>query len=121
MKNLESRLLEITTNNIVKKSTKVSINDLIVKVLTKGTKMTRPQLVSAIAKVRYEAEYGVITDKDLDDKEVIEKFLAIVRTVKNGVDTSISRSNNNSSFHFNPDFKKYVLECSEGKYYISNI
>lgn len=120
MKTLAERLLEITVQNTVKKSVKTSINDLILKVLTeKNEKLSRPEIVSRIAKLRYEDEFKKeLKDSDLDDPKVLEDLLKIIKTVKNGVDTSISKSNNNSSFHYNENFSKYELLEINNKYFI---
>lgn len=120
MKSLQERLLEITVQNTVKKSVKTSINDLILKVLTeKNEKLDRSELVSRIAKLRYEDEFKKeLKEKDLDDPKVLEDLLKIIKTVKNGVDTSISKSNNNSSFHYNENFKNYELCEMNNKYFI---
>ena len=120
MKSLQERLLEITVQNTVKKSVKTSINDLILKVLTeKNEKLDRSELVSRIAKLRYEDEFKKeLKDSDLDDPKVLEDLLKIIKTVKNGVDTSISKSNNNSSFHHNENFSKYELLEINNKYFI---
>ena len=120
MKSLQERLLEITVQNTVKKSVKTSINDLILKVLTeKNEKLSRPEIVSRIAKLRYEDEFKKeLKDSDLDNPKVLEDLLKIIKTVKNGVDTSISKSNNNSSFHHNENFSKYELLEANNKYFI---
>ena len=120
MKTLAERLLEITVQNTVKKSVKTSINDLILKVLTeKNEKLDRSELVSRIAKLRYEDEFKKeLKESDLDDPKVLEDLLKIIKTVKNGVDTSISKSNNNSSFHYNENFKYYELCEMNNKYFI---
>ena len=120
MKSLQERLLEITVQNTVKKSVKTSINDLILKVLTeKNEKLDRSELVSRIAKLRYEDEFKKeLKEKDLDDPKVLEDLLKIIKTVKNGVDTSISKSNNNSTFHYNENFKNYELCEMNNKYFI---
>lgn len=120
MKTLAERLLEITVQNTVKKSVKTSINDLILKVLTeKNEKLDRSELVSRIAKLRYEDEFKKeLKESDLDDPKVLEDLLKIIKTVKNGVDTSISKSNNNSSFHYNENFKNYELCEMNNKYFI---
>lgn len=120
MKTLAERLLEITVQNTVKKSVKTSINDLILKVLTeKNEKLDRSELVSRIAKLRYEDEFKKeLKESDLDDPKILEDLLKIIKTVKNGVDTSISKSNNNSSFHYNENFKNYELCEMNNKYFI---
>ena len=120
MKSLQERLLEITVQNTVKKSVKTSINDLILKVLTeKNEKLDRSELVSRIAKLRYEDEFKKeLKESDLDNPKVLEDLLKIIKTVKNGVDASISKSNNNSSFHYNENFKNYELCEMNNKYFI---
>ena len=120
MKSLQERLLEITVQNTVKKSVKTSINDLILKVLTeKNEKLDRSELVSRIAKLRYEDEFKKeLKESDLDNPKVLEDLLKIIKTVKNVVDTSISKSNNNSSFHYNENFKNYELCEINNKYFI---
>jgi len=120
MKNLQERLLELTIANTVKKSSTTSINHLILKVLQeKSEKLTRPEIVARIAQIRYDESHEVkLSDKELEKQEVLEEFLKIIKTVKNGVDTSISKSNNNSSFSFNPEFKEYELCEKDNKYFI---
>ena len=120
MKTLQERLLEITVQNTVKKSVKTSINDLILKVLTeKNEKLNRSELVSRIAKLRYEDEFKKeLKESDLDNPKVLEDLLKIIKTVQIGVDTSISKSNNNSSFHYNENFKNYELCEMNNKYFI---
>ena len=122
MGNLQERLLKLTIANTVKKSTTTSINHLILRVLQeKNEKLTRPELVARISEIRYnDSHTSPITEKDLEKPEVLEEFLKIVKTVKNGVDTSISKSNNNSSFSFNPEFKAFELCEEAGKYFIKS-
>jgi len=122
MKTLQEKLLALTISNTVKKSSTTSINHLILKVLQeKNEKLTRPEIVARIAQIRYDESHDVkLDEKNLDNKEVLEDFLKIIKTVKNGVDTSISKSNNNSSFSFNPEFKQYELCEKDGKYFIQS-
>lgn len=117
MKNLNERLLELTIQNTVKKGSTKSINHLIVEVLKSGEKLQRTEIVSRIAEIRFnESSEEKLTEKMLENPEVMEKLLKTIKTVKNGVDTSISKSNNNSSFHYNKEFSNWSLVESEGKY-----
>ena len=109
---LAARLLELTVANTVKRATSNgSINDLLVKVLYEDKKrMTRVELINELTKIRFEEKFETKIDENFfEDAGLIEQFVKLTKTVKNGVDTSLSRSNNNSSFHFNQNYAKYLL------------
>jgi len=119
---LQAKLLEITRANTAKGANKSrSINTLIVEVLGQGAEMDRTELVSHIAKIRYEDTFSPLTEESLEDPKVLEEFIKVTKTVKNGVDTSISHSNNNSSFHYNEDFKEWNLLEKAGKYRLEKV
>lgn len=119
MKTLNEKLLALTIANTVKKGTTKSINHLIVEVLESGSKLQRTEIVSRIAEIRYnESAETKLTEEQLDNAEVLEKLLKIIKTVKNGVDTSLSKSNNNSSFHYNQEFANWMLREEDGRYFI---
>lgn len=106
-----------------KTTTKSSINELIVKVLQDPSKaLTRVELVNEITILRYEeANNCEITNEMLESDEFVKEFQNMAKTVKNGVDTSISHSNNNSSFHFNENFKMWNLSEKSGKYSLTKV
>ena len=113
---LNARLFEIVNANISKGKSTRSINELIVEILQDGREYTRPELTTAVAQLRYEDANGKITDETLAKPEFVEEFKKYAITAKNGVDTSISHSNNNSSFHYNEAFKMWKLLERGGKY-----
>lgn len=123
MKNLNELLLEITTKNTVKTSQKRNVNEMLIEVLSEGKKLTRIELINEISILRYKDEFKVeLNEKMLSDKEVVANFIKITKTIRNGVDTSISRSNNNSSFHYNPKYSNYELKQGlDGKFFMNII
>jgi len=109
MKNLLEKSMELTIKNIVKKSSRKSINNYIIDILKDNQKKTRIQLVNEITLLRLQ-ETEKVSDASFTDEKFLEKFSKMNKTVKNGVDTSVSNSQNRSSFNFNPDFNKsFVL------------
>lgn len=118
-KELSAKLLELTEANTVKRQSVANVNDLLVEVLLEPkARMTRVELINAVAIKRFEAKYGPgLLDQITSQPELTENFVKIVKTVKNGIDTSLSRSNNNSSFHFNARYAKYLLIENTDKTY----
>ena len=118
MKNLMEMALKATEANVVKRATKENVNDAIFRILFEdGKKLTRVQLIAAISLSRVldenggEAEVQKWSEKKFDDA-----MKDVNKTVKNGVDTSVSHSNNNSSFHYNEKYEAYTLQEVGGKF-----
>jgi hypothetical protein len=131
MSDLLSMAMEATKQNVVKSTRKENINEALMRRLYhSGEKWTRLQLINALTVDRLANELGEEETgrllKDLkagkQTKEVEEfrkKFNKTNMTVKNGIDTSVSHSQNNSSFHYNPKYKDYKLEEVAGKWQIT--
>lgn len=119
MKNLHERLLELTIANTVKRPVEMNVNDLLVEVLLESkAKLTRVELINEVSIKRFEQKFGPgLLEEVASNPELLESFVKIVKTVKNGIDTSLSRSNNNSSFHFNQKYAKYMLIENKDKTY----
>lgn len=106
--------MKITKETLVKRtSTRKSMNQYLLETL-KGRKVERLNIVTEITLKRMEDGGNKV---DFQNQEFVDKFTKLLRTVKNGVDTSISNSQNNSSFSFNPEFKQFELKEVEPKVY----
>ena len=130
MRNLLKLANEATVKNTTKKSK--NINQRLLEVLKPNVKMTREALKIEIAVLRMLEEKPfkneLLTEAkaeklfESDNTEFKDYFSQLAKTVKNGLDTSISHSNNNSSFHFNPIYSNYSLEVNtKQEYYINKI
>lgn len=123
MLNLSELALEATKNNVVKATKKECVNDALLRILfADGKKLTRIELISQISLDRLVTEHGEETLTKLATTKVADfnkLMLATNKTVKNGLDTSISNSNNNSSFSYNEKYADYKLELVQGKYQIT--
>ena len=123
MKNLSELALEATRKNVVKSTRKENINDSMLRILFEdGKKLDRVELVAQISLDRLTNEHGeeALVKMVKNDREQFNKLmLSTNRTVKNGVDTSISRSNSNASFHNNPKYAEYKLAEVNGKFQIT--
>ena len=106
MKNLleqiKSRTNELSTSNSVRFNT----NDFLLELLL-DKEMSRNDIIDHIISKRIEIS-GVDVEKMKSDdlNELIDKFY---KTSKNGLDTSVSDSNNNSSFSYNKAYEDYEL------------
>lgn len=119
---IEQIALNFTTKNLVKRgneSSKKTNNDYLLELLLDSTPLTRIEIVSKIAikKMAEKLEREVLA-KDFEDENFNVDFNKMIVTTKNAVDTSISKSNNNSSFHFNPKFAEYEMQETNHKYTI---
>lgn len=119
---IEQMALNFTTKNLVKRgneSSKKTNNDYLLELLLDATPLTRIEIVSKIAlkKMAEKLEREVLA-KDFEDETFNVDFNKMIVTTKNAVDTSISKSNNNSSFHFNPKFAEYEMQETNHKYTI---
>lgn len=118
MKNLMEMALAATQENVVKRSNKESVNESLYRILYEGKeKLTRTQLIARISLDRLINELGEEEVQKIatKDKEQFNELMKKTnKTVKNGLDTSWSHSNNNSSFHNNPKYKNLSFEEIEG-------
>ena len=110
MLNLQELALSATQKNVVKSTKKENVNDAIVRILFDGKKsLTRTKLIAAISLDRLIVEH---TEEKLSAMKKAE-FEALIKvtnkTVKNGVDTSVSDSQNNSSFSYNAKYAHLKL------------
>ena len=110
MLNLQELALSATQKNVVKSTKKENVNDAIVRILFDGQKsLTRVQLISAISLDRLIVEHSEEKLSAMKKAE-FEALIEITnKTVKNGVDTSVSDSNNNSSFSYNAKYAHLKL------------
>ena len=119
MKNLMEMALKATEANVVKRATKENVNDAIFRTLFKeDKKLGRVELIAAISLSRLADEHGMDTLEKMKEVEFKKLIADVNKTVKNGVDTSVSHSNNNSSFHFNSKYDAYLLREVSGKFEI---
>lgn len=113
MKNLE--MLKSLTNKEFNKGSKSTkgMNDFIIEVL-KGKKLTRIEMVFEISLLRYEEITGkVLDDKETERADFAESWKKVNTTVKNGIDTNISKNNREpqyGEFKLKQDGPKYFLE-----------
>lgn len=123
MLNLSELSLEMTKKNVVKSTKKECVNDSLVRILFKDKKkLTRIELINQISLDRLIEEHTEeklikMTQENMSEFEKLMK--STNKTVKNGLDTSISNSNNNSSFSYNEKYSDMKLECISGKYQIT--
>lgn len=124
MLNLQELSLEMTKKNVVKSTKKESVNESLVRILFKDKKkLSRVELISQISLDRLIDEHTeeVLTKLVEKDRKKFDELMSSTnKTVKNGVDTSVSDSKNNSSFSYNEKYKDMKLECISGKYQITS-
>ena len=104
------KLQSITNSNLVKKSKGTSISDLMIEVLKDGSKLTRIELTNEISIIRYEEAFTKIDDNEITKPEFLENWSKINTTVKNGIDTSISKNNRE------PQYGSLTLKVNDNKY-----
>lgn len=112
MKNLQ--MLKELTNEKFSKSTKSSkgTNDYIIEVL-KNKKLTRVEMTFEITLLRYEEIVGrKLTDEESERNDFKETFDKVLTTVKNSIDTNISKNNRE------PQYKEFMLKKQEDKYFL---
>lgn len=105
-----AKLQAITNANIVKKSKGTSIADSIISALKDKKAMTRVELVNEISAARYEENFAKIDEAEIAKPEFLENWSKINTTVKNSIDTSISKNNRE------PQYDGYELVVSDNKY-----
>ena len=117
--NLNALALQMTKENLVKtRSSKKSVNDYLVEILGKDDKMsmTRIELTNEITLLRLQ-ENEEVNEKSFQDSEFIERFKKMNKTVKNGLDTSISKGKSSSCFvssRFKDDYE--LIENNDKTY-----
>ena len=120
MKNLMELALEATKANVVKSSTRESVNDALVRVLYDGKeKLDRISLIARLSLDRLIDQHGQDTVESWSKDEFEKNMAGVNKTVKNGIDTSVSHSKNNSSFHFNEKYNHLKLEEKNGLWQIT--
>jgi len=118
---IEQIALELTTKNLVKarNSNKKTNNDYMLELLLDSKPLSRIEIVLKIALKRISEKLErEIKPTDFENEEFNTDFNAVTVTVKNAVDTSISKSNNNSSFSYNEKYREFELVEANGKYTI---
>lgn len=111
-----------TEKNLVKKPKVESINRAILELLyNQGKKLTRIELVQHITERRIKQLHTEEELEKIEKPELLKLINKVSRTVKNGVDQSISRANNNASFHYNEEFSDYKLELNKGLYQVLKV
>lgn len=114
MENLLNLAIDATKKNVVKRTRPENINDAMLRILYEEDKgpMERTHLIARISLDRMIAEHGEAEVERLAAEER-PKFDDMMedynKTVKNGVDTGVSNSNNNSAFSYNQKYKEYEL------------
>ena len=130
MNNLKKLALEATIRLSGVRKAK-NINQRLLEVLKAGIKLDRDELKVeiAIARILEEVKFKdeLLKEAQIEklfiakDKDFLAFFNKTAKTVKNGLDTSISHSNNNSSFHYNALYKHLELkQDASGKFSIVN-
>lgn len=123
MNNLMELAMAVTAENVARKAKKESVNEALVRILYDGKqKLDRQTLIARISLDRLVAEMGEAEATKLATDDVAEfkaRIKANNKTVKNGLDTSWSHSNNNSSFHYNEKYKHLELAEVNGKLQIT--
>jgi hypothetical protein len=125
MKNLDQIINKVSSKNSKSTSKYLNANDSLVEILyKKNQKLTRSEIIKQMLKMRilvdYDSEdnfYKEVPNEQEQD-QIVEKMW---KTCKNGIDTSISNSQNNSSFSYNDKYSDLKLELKNGKYQITKI
>ena len=111
MKNLleqiKTRTNELSTSNSVRFNT----NDFLIELLL-NKEMSRNDVIDHIISKRIEIS-GVDVEK-MNSDELNELIDRLYKTSKNGLDTSVSDSQNNSSFSYNEAYEDYELIKKNG-------
>jgi len=111
MKNLLN-LVQSRTQELNKTSkASFNTNDFLLEILL-DKKILREEVINIILTKRLELK-GITTEKDLEEVSQ-EELTKLYKTSKNGLDTSVSDSNNNSSFSYNSKYEDYKLDKSQG-------
>lgn len=111
--------LEATNKNLVTKTSKKGVNDMLVELLL-NKKLTKNEIIAEISMMRLLDKYPEMTEEQFVTDEISKEFESINTTVKNGFEQSWAKGQNNASFHFNPQFKQYELIKIGEQYTIKN-
>lgn len=122
MRNFNEIIKKVNAKNSKSKSKYPNACDSLVEILyKKSQKLRRDEIINEMVKLRVEVDYEslekfpqIVKDEDEQDA-IIEKMW---KTCKNGIDTAISDSRNNSSFSYNDKYSNLKLELKNGKYQI---
>jgi hypothetical protein len=110
MKNLLEQVLERTTKNIVKSSTKKNMCDSIHEILFDGkVELERIQIIGMVTLERLMEEFPKMKDSDTLTDEQLKRINSINITVKNGLDTAVCQGSTSSSYCSNPNYSEYKL------------
>ena len=122
MRNFSNIIKEVSTKNSKSTSKYLNSNDSLVDILyNKKQKLTRNEIINQMLEMRlivdFESEENFVKQVPSKDEQtkIVEKMW---KTCKNGIDTSISNSQNNSSFSYNDKYSHLKLELKNGKYQI---
>lgn len=122
MRNFNEIIKKANAKNSKKKSKYPNACDSMFEILyKKNQKLRRDEIIDEMVKIRVEIDYGAIENfpKEVQDEAeqdaIVEKMW---KTCKNGIDTAISDSQNNSSFSYNEKYDHLKLELKNGKYQI---
>ena len=114
MKNF-AELKELTIKEFNKsKNSQKSTNEYIIEVLLKHKELTRVEMTYEISLLRYnELTNTKLEEQDFSKKEFQESWKKVNTTVKNSIDTNISKNNRE------PQYKDHVLkQNASNKYYL---
>lgn len=124
MRNFSNIIKEVSTKNAKSTSKYLNANDSLVAILyDKKQKLTRNEIINQMLEMRlvvdYETEENFVKEvpSEAERTKIVEKMW---KTCKNGIDTSISHSQNNSSFSYNDKYSHLKLELKNGKYQITD-
>lgn len=118
MKNL-LEVVQNRTKDLQKKQTKsFNTNDWLLDNLL-NKKVERSEVINMIIVSRIK-HLGIDVDK-LNESELDKLIKKLYKTSKNGLDTSVSDSNNNSSFSYNKKYDGYRLVKTGGKIGIEQV
>lgn len=104
--NIQDMIAKRTKDLVQERRSTFNTNDFMLEVLL-NKKTKRSELINMIIERRIELS-GVDVSKLKADK-LNELIDSTYKTSKNGVDTSVSDSNNNSSFSYNQKYNGYEL------------
>lgn len=115
MKNLLNVVKERTQDLNKSNKTKFNTNDFLLEILL-NKKILRNEVIQIITSKRLELlGHTEETLSKMKEDELNDLIQKLYKTSKNGLDTSVSDSNNNSSFSYNPSYSDYKL-IKDGSY-----
>jgi len=109
----------VANQNLGKSSNRgKSTNDYLVEILLNKKPLTRPEIVEQVLATKFKVKLETIIAESKTQEDMITASQKLYKTAKNSVDTSLSNSNNNSSFSFNPNYKHLTIVKENGTYTI---